>query len=98
MKNILSKPTLIKFYEQHPDSKKALLSWYATTKAADWKSLNDIKETFPFVSLLSDSRAVLNIKGNHYRIVVRINFNRQWVYIRFVGTHAEYDKIDANEI
>lgn len=80
------------------DSEQYLKTWYDTALNSDWKSPNDIKGTYANASILKNGRVVFNIKGNSYRLVVRFNFEKQWVFIRFIGTHAEYDKIDANTI
>lgn len=99
MKRIISKKTLREFWEQRfPDSKGALESWHAEAKAANWQNPADIKETFGSASILKDSRVVFNICGNKYRLVVKINFPASIVYIRFVGTHKDYDAIDAGTI
>ncbi|MFN6944500.1 MAG: type II toxin-antitoxin system HigB family toxin [Cytophagaceae bacterium] len=73
-------------------------SWYHEAESANWKSPNDIKMDYPSASILADNRMVFNIKGNKYRLIVRINYDYGVTWIRFVGTHAEYDKIDANKI
>jgi mRNA interferase HigB len=67
-------------------------------KSAEWKIPNEVKRQFGNASIIGDNRIVFNICGNKYRIVVKINYQNQWVYIRFVGTHKEYDKIDAKKI
>ena len=92
---IISRKTLKDFWEQHADSRQSLQAWYADAKQADWKSPADIKNYYRNASFLSNNRIVFNIKGNKYRLVVAINYNISIVYIRFVGTHQEYDKIDA---
>lgn len=98
MKRIIAKRTLREFWETHADSEQYLKTWYDTAKNANWMSPNDIKETFINASVLKDGRVVFNIKGNSYRLIVKFNYERQWAFIRFVGTHAEYDKINANII
>ena len=98
MKRIVAKRTIREFWEKHNDSKEYLETWYQTARAADWTKPSDIKEFYATVSILKNSRVVFNIKGNDYRLVVKINYNRQWLFIRFIGTHSEYDKIDANTI
>jgi len=65
---------------------------------ADWKNPNDVKKTYASASILKQGRVVFNIKGNAYRLITRINFEKQWMFIRFIGTHEEYDKIDAETI
>ncbi len=98
MKRIIAKRTLREFGGKHSDSEQYLKTWYETVKSSNWKSPNDIKETYINASILKDSRVVFNIKGNSYRLIVKFNFDRQWAFIRFVGTHAEYDKINADTI
>jgi mRNA interferase HigB len=98
VKRIVSKRTIREFWEKHAESKVYLQTWYQTVKSADWRTPNDIKEFYATVSILKNSRVVFNIKGNDYRLVAMINYERQWLFIRFVGTHKEYDKIDANTI
>lgn len=65
---------------------------------SDWKTPNDVKRTYSNASILKESRMVFNIKGNDYRLVVKFNFEKQWIFIRFIGTHSEYDKIDVETI
>ncbi len=98
MKRIFAKSTLREFWLNHPDSEQYLKTWYDTANNSDWKTPNDIKSTYASASILKDNRVVFNIKGNTYRLVVKINYEKQWIFIRFVGTHGEYDKIDANTI
>lgn len=98
MKRTLAKSTLRKFWENYPDSEQYLKTWYDTAMHAEWKNPNDVKETYANASILKDSRIVFNIKGNSYRLVVKFNFEKQWMFIRFIGTHSDYDKIDANRI
>lgn len=98
MKRIIAKKTLKDFWEKHADVEQYLKTWYETAKNSDWNSSNDIKQTFINASVLKDSRIVFNIKGNSYRLIVKFNYERQWAFIRFIGTHAEYDKINADTI
>ncbi|MDD7888173.1 type II toxin-antitoxin system HigB family toxin [Flavivirga sp. 57AJ16] len=80
------------FAMKHADAETPLNVWYHTTNAKAWKNLNDIRQTFNSVDYVGNNRYVFNIKGNDYRLVAIISFNAQKVYIRFIGTHAEYDK------
>jgi len=98
MKRIVAKKTLRDFWENHADSEQYLKTWYETAKNANWNTPNDIKQNFINASILKDSRVVFNIKGNSYRLIVKFNYVRQWAFIRFIGTHAEYDKINAETI
>lgn len=98
MKRIVAKKTLREFWEKHPDSEQPLKAWYEVASESIWEHPNDIKNSFNNVSILKNNRVVFNIKGNTYRLIVKFNYNRQWAFIRFIGTHSEYDKIDANTI
>ena len=90
---IIAKSTLVAYYTKNPQSKSALEDWFNKTKEAEWKNFSDIKKTFNTVSSVGNNRYVFNIKGNDYRLVVLIKFTISHVLIRFVGTHAEYDRI-----
>jgi mRNA interferase HigB len=98
MKRMIAKSTLRNFWEKHANSEDYLKTWYDTARNANWKSPRDIKKTYASASILSNNRVVFNIKGNHYRLIVKFNYDRQWAFIRFIGTHAEYDKINAETI
>jgi mRNA interferase HigB len=98
MDRIFAKSTLREFWESFPDSEQYLKTWYDTAMSADWKSPSDVKQTYASASILKDSRIVFNIKGNSYRLVTKFNYEKQWIFIRFIGSHKEYDKIDANLI
>jgi len=98
MKRIIAKKTLQEFWEKHADSEQYLKTWYETAKKSKWNSPNEVKENYINASILKDSRVVFNIKGNSYRLIVKFNYIRQWAFIRFIGTHAEYNKIDADTI
>ena len=98
MERIFAKSTLRIFWESHPDSEQYLKTWFDTAMNSGWKSPNEVKQTYASASILKDGRVVFNIKGNTYRLVVKLNFEKQWIFIRFIGTHEEYDKIDANTI
>ena len=98
MKRIIAKSTLRKFWENHRDSEQYLKTWYETVLNANWKSPHDVRNAYANASILNNGRVVFNIKENSYRLVVRFNFEKEWAFIRFVGTHNDYDKIDANRI
>jgi mRNA interferase HigB len=95
---IIAKKTLRGFWIKYPDSEQQLKAWYQEADAASWKGPKDIKQNYPSASFLADNRVVFNIKGNHYRLIVRINYHYQTLWIRLIGTHAQYDKIDATKI
>ena len=86
------------YYTEHADAKTALEEWYTKTKNASWTCFSDIKETFNSVDAVGNQHYVFDIRGNNYRLIVVIKFTLGLVLIRFIGTHAEYDKIDAANI
>ena len=90
---VVSQKMLIDYYEAHPQAKTALSEWFEKTREANWRSFADVKKSFNSVDNVGNKRYVFNIKGNDFRLVVLIVFTPKTVYIRFVGTHAEYEKI-----
>lgn len=98
MERIVAKSTLVQFWKDHPDSEQYLKTWYDTAMHSHWMNPNDIKKAYATASILKNGRVVFNIKGNTYRLVVKFNYEKQWGFIKFIGTHEEYDKIDANTI
>jgi len=95
---VIAKKTLRDFWTKHPDCEQQLKAWYKEAEDAKWKGPNEIRRDYPSASFLEDNRVVFNIKGNHYRLIVKVNYAYSMVWIRFVGTHAQYDKIDAKTI
>ena len=92
---ILSRSTLRDFWESHPDTEEALKTWYYEASHADWQSPADVKTAHRNASIIANNCVVLNIKGNSYRLIVAIRYELGIIFIRFIGTHAEYDKVDA---
>ncbi len=95
---IIAKKTLREFWRRHPNAEEPLLAWYREVKQADWDTLAALKETYGNASIVGDNRVIFNIKGNDYRLVVKINYRYRVVYICFLGTHAEYDGVDVKEV
>ena len=95
---IIAVGTLREFWKSHADAEQPLNSWYKEAIDTRWLEPNDIKQRYPSADILPDNRVVFNIKGNTYRLIVKIHYNTGIVYIRFVGTHAAYDKINAETI
>jgi mRNA interferase HigB len=95
---VIAKSTLRTFWTKHKDCEEQLKSWYKEAEEANWKAPKDIKRDYPTASFLPDNRIVFNIKGNKYRLVVKINYDYAIVWIRFVGTHGQYDEINASKI
>ncbi len=95
---IISRKRLIEFWQLHPDAEQPLRAWYAETRKANWGSPAEIKSTYRNASLLPNNRVVFNIKGNDYRLIVIVEYKQNKIFIRFIGTHQEYDRIDAAKI
>ena len=95
---ILTFGTLQAFWTTQPLAETPLRTWFSVTRAAAWKNSAEVLATFNSASLLPDDRVVFNIHGNHYRLVAAINYSRSTVFVKFIGTHAEYDRIDARTI
>ena len=95
---VIAKKILREFWEKHPDSEQQLKAWYQETDSAEWKTPREIKREYPTASFLADNRVVFNIRGNHYRLIVKINYDYGMIWIRFIGKHADYDRIDATKI
>lgn len=95
---IIARSTLRDFWDRHSDAEDALKAWYQDASQAQWKTPEDIKSVYASASIVAGNRVVFNIKGNQYRLIVAINYRFGIVYIRFVGSHREYDKIDAASV
>jgi len=95
---VISKPKLIAFWQEHPSAKQALQTWYEDASQAQRVSSHDIKRRYASASFMAGNRVVFNIKGNDYRLITAIRYDLSIVFIRFVGTHPEYDRIDAATI
>src|SRR5687767_5398748 len=95
---ILSKTIINEFITREPQTADALLHWYKVVKAADWSKFQDVKKTFNSVDAVANNRFIFNIKGNSYRLIAVIHFDLRTLYIVFLGSHSEYDKIDASTI
>ena len=95
---IISIKTLSDYWKVHPDTEQPLKAWYSEAKHAQWKTSNDVITQCPMADPVGNNRVVFNIKGKKHRLVVKIHYNTGSVYIRFIGTHAEYDRINAEII
>ncbi len=95
---IIARRPLREFWESKPDAETALRAWWSEVKAADWRTPADVKAKYGNASILRKGRVVFNICGNKYRLVVWVNYGVGVVYVRFIGTHKEYDGIDAEEV
>ena len=92
---IIARSTLRAFWERHADVEQPLKAWFHDVSRMEWKSPADIKKVYANASILPNNRVVFNIKGNDYRLIVHVRYDVGIVFIRFVGTHQEYDKVDA---
>lgn len=95
---VISRSTLREFWERQPDSEESLRSWQTLVEHAVWKTPRDVKDTIRTADILQNGRVVFDIREDRFRVVVKIHYNTGMVYIRFVGTHRDYDTIDANTI
>lgn len=95
---VIAKKTLVEYYEKNKEIKNQLEAWYHEVKNAEWKNPQEVKEKYGSASIIGGNKVVFNIKGNKYRLMTEINYQMKIVYIRFIGTHKEYDKINAEEI
>lgn len=92
---IIARSTLREFWKRHSDTEDALRAWYQDANQARWKTPEDIKGVYVSASIVAGNRIVFNIKGNQYRLIAAINYRFSVVYIRFIESHREYDKVDA---
>ena len=96
--HIISRKPLREFSEKHPPAKTALDTWFSEVSRAEWTSFADVRATYRSADVVAGNRVIFNIGGNKYRLVVKVAYNCGKVFVRFVGTHAEYDKIDATTV
>lgn len=96
--NIYNRSTIIKFYEKHPDCKETLERWYHDVLAKTWKKPGDVTSDFNTARTVRNNRVVFEINRNDYRLIAEINYDKGWLFIKFIGTHAAYDKVDATTV
>jgi mRNA interferase HigB len=96
--HVVSMPPLLAFMAKHPIAADAIRTWCDETRKATWTQPADIKTQFATASILKSRRVVFNIKGNDYRLIASIAYNTSFVFVKFIGTHAEYDAVDANTV
>ena len=95
---IIKRKTLKDFSESHPDAKGALEAWFHEVRHANWSSPQDVKRHYRTASIIGNNRVVFNIGGNKYRLIAEVNYLKQAVFIRFLDTHENYDKVNAKEV
>ena len=96
--HIIAKRTLREYWEGEPRAEQPLKSWHAIASKADWSSPADVMQAYGTASIVGNDRIVFNIGGNRYRLIVRFNYTKRIAYVRFVGTHAKYDRVDASHV
>ena len=96
--NVVARRTLMLFWAIHPDAQAPLVAWFASARAAQWRTPQDIRDQFGSADFVGDNRVIFNIGGNKYRLIVRVSYEFRQVLIKFVGTHAEYDRIDPKTV
>ena len=96
--HLVSIPPLLAFAKKHPHAKQAIQTWCDEVKKAQWTQPSDIKAQFASASILKSRRVVFNLKGNDYRMIVSVAYYTGFVYVKFIGTHAEYDAVDADTV
>ncbi|MDQ3021176.1 MAG: type II toxin-antitoxin system HigB family toxin [Bacteroidota bacterium] len=95
---IIAKRALREFWKLHRDSEQPLRNWYDISKKENWNNFNEIKSLFRNASIAGNDKVVFNIKGNDYRLVVKVDFIWKVMFIKFIGTHREYDKVDVKKL
>lgn len=96
--NIIAKPKILEYCDKYPNARNALLSWYDTVHKADYSKPQDIQKDWGKDSTLGQEIIVFNIKGNNYRLIARVNYKMRTIFVRWFGTHAEYDRINIFEV
>jgi len=95
---VISRKILREFWNKHSDAETALRLWEIKVRKADWKNFHDVKEVFRDADAVGDDRIIFNIKGNHYQLIAIVVFRNHRVYIRWIGTHKAYDKINVFDV
>lgn len=96
--HVIARRTLVAFWQSHPDSKRQLELWYHDACGADWQNSAEVKARYATASVINRERIVFNVCGNKYRLIARINYASQTLFIRHVGTHEQYNRIDAETV
>ena len=95
---IIARNTLRSFWEKYPDAEQPLKAWFYEASRAQWKNPSDIKRLYRNASIIANNRVVVNIKGNDYRLIVHVRYDINIIFIRFIGTHKQYDNVNAASI
>jgi mRNA interferase HigB len=92
---VIARSSLAYFWSRHPEARPVLERWHTIVRAAHWTSMDDIRRASPKAKVLNGERARFEVAGGNYRLIVAFDFRRQVAFVKFVGTHAEYDRVDA---
>ena len=93
--NVVSRKTLVEFYQIYSDAREPLETWYKVCRKAEWRNFNEVRLAYPSADWVGDERVVFNIKGNKYRLIGRYSFRYKSIQVKWIGTHAEYDSLDV---
>jgi mRNA interferase HigB len=93
--NVIKRLTLERFWRRHPETEQPLKAWFAAVRRANWSRMADVKALYPKASVIDSERVVFDVCGGNYRLVVAFKFSARIAFVKFIGTHAEYDRIDA---
>jgi mRNA interferase HigB len=96
--NVYNRSSLVSFYEKHPDCKETLEKWYHDVQSKTWKKPGDVTKDFNTARTIKNNRAIFGINHNDYRLITENNYHKGWAFIKFIGTHAEYDMVDAEVV
>lgn len=96
--NIYNRSSLISHYRKHPDCRATIEKWFHDVKSKNWKKPGDVTQDFNTARTVKNNRAIFKINENDYRLIVEINYQKGWVFVKFVGTHKDYDKVDAEKV
>ena len=98
MVNVVSRKTLVEFYQNHLDAREPLETWYKVCRKAEWQNFNEVRLAYPSADWVGDDRVVFNIKGNKFRLIGRFSFRYKSIQVKWIGTHSEYDSIDVLKV
>lgn len=96
--HVISRKKLREFWEKHRDAEEWLKAWFKEAQAANWKSLDDIRKRYRSADWVRGNKVIFDVKGNRYRLIIKVKFEAQIIYIRFIGTHEEYDRVDVDSL
>jgi mRNA interferase HigB len=96
--NIYNRSSLVSFYNKHPDCKETIEKWYHDVQSKNWKRPGEVTRDFNTARTIKNNRAIFKINQNDYRLIAEINYQKGWLFVKFIGTHAQYDAVDAEKV